>query len=46
MRFEKDASIAANGALVAYFRREDGPLPKDKADGETPRSEKDVWWGR
>jgi len=45
MRFEKDASIAANGALVAYSGVKTGRSPKDKRMVRHPDSEKDVWWG-
>ena len=45
IRFEKDASIAENGALVAYSGVKTGRSPKDKRVVEHPASEKDVWWG-
>jgi phosphoenolpyruvate carboxykinase (ATP) len=45
IRFEKDASIADNGALVAYSGAKTGRSPKDKRVVRHPDSEKDVWWG-
>lgn len=45
IRFEKGASIAANGALVAYSGAKTGRSPKDKRVVRNPASEKDVWWG-
>ncbi len=45
IRFEKDARIAANGALVAYSGVKTGRSPKDKRMVRHPDSEKDVWWG-
>jgi phosphoenolpyruvate carboxykinase (ATP) len=45
IRFEKDASIAENGALVAYSGAKTGRSPKDKRVVRNPASEKEVWWG-
>ena len=45
IRFEKDASIAENGALVAYSGIKTGRSPKDKRVVENPASKGDVWWG-
>jgi phosphoenolpyruvate carboxykinase (ATP) len=45
IRFEKDASIADNGALVAYSGAKTGRSPKDKRVVKHTDSEKDVWWG-
>jgi phosphoenolpyruvate carboxykinase (ATP) len=45
IRYEKDASIAVNGALVAYSGTKTGRSPKDKRVVKHPDSEKDVWWG-
>src|SRR5580765_5446402 len=45
IRFEKDASIAENGALVAYSGAKTGRSPKDKRVVKHPDSEKNVWWG-
>lgn len=45
IRYEKDASIAENGALVAYSGQKTGRSPKDKRVVRNPASEKDVWWG-
>ncbi len=45
IRYEKDASIAENGALVAYSGAKTGRSPKDKRIVKNPQSENDVWWG-
>jgi phosphoenolpyruvate carboxykinase (ATP) len=45
IRYEKDASIAENGALVAYSGAKTGRSPKDKRVVEHPESKNDVWWG-
>jgi len=45
IRHEKDASIAENGALVAYSGVKTGRSPKDKRIVRHPESEEDVWWG-
>src|SRR6186997_2446795 len=45
IRFEKDASIAENGALVAYSGVKTGRSPSDKRVVKNPASEKDIWWG-
>src|SRR3954447_14317346 len=45
IRYEKDASIADNGALVAYSGAKTGRSPKDKRVVKHPESEADVWWG-
>jgi len=45
IRYEKDASIAENGALVAYSGEKTGRSPKDKRIVNRAASEKDVWWG-
>jgi phosphoenolpyruvate carboxykinase (ATP) len=45
IRYEKDASIAENGALVAYSGQKTGRSPKDKRVVKDPKSEKDIWWG-
>src|SRR5215469_2663753 len=45
IRYDKDASIAENGALVAYSGAKTGRSPKDKRVVKNPASEKDVWWG-
>ena len=45
IRYEKDASIAENGALVAYSGAKTGRSPKDKRVVKHPDSEDDVWWG-
>ena len=46
IRYEKDASIAENGALVAYSGAKTGRSPKDKRVVKHPDSEKDIWWGK
>src|SRR5262245_63121931 len=45
IRYEKDASIAENGALVAYSGTKTGRSPKDKRVVKHPHSEANVWWG-
>lgn len=45
IRYEKDASIAENGALVAYSGTKTGRSPKDKRVVKSPESETDIWWG-
>jgi phosphoenolpyruvate carboxykinase (ATP) len=45
IRYDKDASIANNGALVAYSGAKTGRSPKDKRIVKNPASENDVWWG-
>ena len=45
IRYEKDASIAENGALVAYSGAKTGRSPKDKRIVKNPQSEQDIWWG-
>ena len=45
IRYDKDASIAENGALVAYSGAKTGRSPKDKRIVRHPASEKNVWWG-
>jgi phosphoenolpyruvate carboxykinase (ATP) len=45
IRFEKDASIAENGALVAYSGGKTGRSPKDKRVVERAESKGDIWWG-
>ncbi len=45
IKFEKDTSIAENGALVAYSGSKTGRSPKDKRVVKSPESENDIWWG-
>src|SRR6476646_9558239 len=45
IRYDKEATIAENGALVAYSGEKTGRSPKDKRVVKNPASEKDVWWG-
>jgi phosphoenolpyruvate carboxykinase (ATP) len=45
IRYEKDASIAESGALVAYSGVKTGRSPRDKRVVKHPDSEADVWWG-
>ena len=44
IRYEKGASIAENGALVAYSGVKTGRSPKDKRVVRDAHSEADVWW--
>lgn len=45
IRYDAEASIAENGALVAYSGAKTGRSPKDKHIVRCPESEKSVWWG-
>ena len=45
IRYDKGASVAENGALVAYSGAKTGRSPKDKRIVQNPASEKEVWWG-
>jgi phosphoenolpyruvate carboxykinase (ATP) len=45
IRYETRASIAGNGALVAYSGAKTGRSPKDKRVVRHPDSEAEVWWG-
>src|SRR3954470_15153990 len=45
IRYDKGASIAENGSLVAYPGEKTGRSPKDKRVVKHPDSEGDVWWG-
>jgi phosphoenolpyruvate carboxykinase (ATP) len=45
IRYEKDAHIAENGALVAYSGSKTGRSPKDKRIVKQGASENDIWWG-
>jgi phosphoenolpyruvate carboxykinase (ATP) len=46
IRYEKDASIAENGALVAYSGSKTGRSPQDKRIVKHPASENNIWWGK
>jgi phosphoenolpyruvate carboxykinase (ATP) len=45
IRYDREATIAENGALVAYSGEKTGRSPKDKRIVKNPASEKEVWWG-
>jgi len=45
IRYEKDASIAECGSLIAYSGAKTGRSPRDKRVVKHPNSEADVWWG-
>jgi len=45
LRYERDSSIAENGALVAYSGEKTGRSPKDKRIVKAAASEKHIWWG-
>ena len=45
IRYERESSIADNGALVAYSGVKTGRSPKDKRVVKHPASENEVWWG-
>jgi phosphoenolpyruvate carboxykinase (ATP) len=45
IHFDKECSVADNGALVAYSGGKTGRSPKDKRVVKHPDSENDIWWG-
>jgi phosphoenolpyruvate carboxykinase (ATP) len=45
IRYERDATIAESGALVAYSGVKTGRSPKDKRIVKHPATEAEVWWG-
>ena len=45
IRYDPNACIAENGALVAYSGTKTGRSPKDKRVVKNPQSQGDVWWG-
>jgi phosphoenolpyruvate carboxykinase (ATP) len=45
IRYDEGATIAENGALVAYSGQKTGRSPKDKRIVKSPSSETEVWWG-
>ena len=45
LRYEKNASLADTGALIAYSGDKTGRSPKDKRIVQHPESTDDVWWG-
>ncbi len=45
IRYDKETSIAENGALVAYSGQKTGRSPRDKRVVEHPVSRANVWWG-
>jgi len=45
IRYDREATIAENGALVAYSGEKTGRSPKDKRIVRNLSSEKEVWWG-
>jgi phosphoenolpyruvate carboxykinase (ATP) len=45
IRYDEEATIAENGALVAYSGEKTGRSPKDKRIVQNAASQKDVWWG-
>jgi len=45
IRYDSGATIAQNGALVAYSGEKTGRSPKDKRIVRNAASERDVWWG-
>src|SRR5260221_3489046 len=45
VHYEKESSIADNGALVAYSGGKTGRSPKDKRVVKHPDSYNDIWWG-
>ncbi|MBV8214633.1 MAG: phosphoenolpyruvate carboxykinase (ATP) [Verrucomicrobia bacterium] len=45
IHFDKESSVADNGALVAYSGGKTGRSPKDKRVVKHPDSQNDIWWG-
>jgi phosphoenolpyruvate carboxykinase (ATP) len=45
IHFDKESSVADNGALVAYSGGKTGRSPKDKRVVKHPDSSNDIWWG-
>lgn len=45
IRYDREASLAENGALVAYSGAKTGRSPKDKHIVRAPATEADIWWG-
>ena len=45
IRYDPGASIAHNGALVAYSGAKTGRSPKDKRIVRNSPSAEDIWWG-
>jgi len=45
IRYDRETTIAENGALVAYSGEKTGRSPKDKRIVRNPVSEGEVWWG-
>ncbi|WP_149497507.1 phosphoenolpyruvate carboxykinase (ATP) [Roseiconus lacunae] len=45
LRYEKNATLADTGALIAYSGDKTGRSPKDKRIVKHSDSENDVWWG-
>lgn len=45
LRYEKGATLADTGALIAYSGDKTGRSPKDKRIVQSPESADDVWWG-
>ncbi len=45
IRHDPGASIAHNGALVAYSGEKTGRSPKDKRIVRNPPSDQNIWWG-
>ena len=45
LRYEKGATLADTGALIAYSGDKTGRSPKDKRIVKHPDSSDDVWWG-
>lgn len=45
IRFDREASLAESGALVAYSGSKTGRSPKDKHIVRHAGSETDIWWG-
>ena len=46
LKYEPDAAISSDGALIVSSYEKTGRSPKDKRIVEHPSIEKDVWWGK
>ncbi|MCR9292849.1 MAG: phosphoenolpyruvate carboxykinase (ATP), partial [bacterium] len=45
LKYDKNATLADTGALIAYSGDKTGRSPKDKRVVKHPESADDVWWG-
>ena len=45
LKYEPDAAISSQGALIVSSHVKTGRSPKDKRIVRTPEVEQDIWWG-